>query len=87
MHAQGIAPENHSSEQGQFVFEIYPRGEDHSTKHVRIAFIFDELDEVIERLSRLAASILTFPESTQLGRRAIVYDLDGHCVELTEKSS
>lgn len=86
-HAHGNGPEHYASEQGQFVFEIYPHSKDQTTEYVRIGFAVRMLDEVIEKLRRIGVSVLKAPEPTEWGRRAIVSDFDGHRVELSEKSN
>jgi len=82
-HAHGSGPEHYSSEVSGVVFEIYPAtAQAPSTTGTRIGFRVDSVEEVVGRLSRLGAEVLSPPADTEWGRRGVVKDLDGHVVEL-----
>jgi lactoylglutathione lyase len=43
----------------------------------------EDRDELVMELGAIGAKIITPPEATPWGRRAVVKDFDGHTVELT----
>ena len=82
-HTHGKGPEHYASDICGFVFEIYPqRNSDDVTTNTRIGFNVDDVDSVIEMLREIGATIVTEPNDTEWGRRAVVRDFDGHTVEL-----
>ncbi|MEZ6133819.1 MAG: VOC family protein [Pirellulaceae bacterium] len=82
-HSHGKGPEHYASDICGFVFEIYPqRNVDDVTTNARIGFNVDDVDGVIDLLSKIDATIVTEPTDTEWGRRAVVRDFDGHTVEL-----
>ena len=86
-HQHGSGPEHFTYEHGASVFEIYPRqGENDSTSEVRIGFQVTSVDNVIENLMRIGATIVSVPKNSPWGRRAVIKDIDGHRVELTQPS-
>ncbi|MBL1175060.1 MAG: bleomycin resistance protein [Pantanalinema sp. GBBB05] len=82
-HDNGL--EHFASEMGCVTFEIYPC----STRTVpttatRLGFQVPSVDTVVRELKQHGASIVSSPEDSAWGRRAVVADPDGHRVELTQ---
>jgi len=66
------------------VFEIYPLTEnDVPTSSARIGFLVRSVDEAYKALLAAGGQAVTSPRNSEWGRRAVVADPDGHCVELT----
>ena len=85
-HQHGKGPEHLSSVIGETVFEIYPsKGGSDSTGSTRLGFSVPSLENALEHLRGLEATVLAEPAETEFGRRAIVQDFEGHKVELYEK--
>ncbi len=82
-HSHGNGPEHYASDDGGFVFEIYPqKNADDVTTNTRFGFKVCDVDDVVESLRNEHAIIMTAPTDTEWGRRAVVKDFDGHVVEL-----
>ena len=83
LHAHGSGPEHYASECNGLVFELYPVSPKSSpTAGTRIGFSVKSVDDVVTRLSKLGAIVVTPPSASEWGRRAVVKDFDGHIVEL-----
>lgn len=84
-HRHGSGPEHYASEEGGTVFEIYPRQKQaEGSAGTRIGFRVPSVDALIAGLEEAGARIVSPPKDSPWGRRAVIDDLDGHCVELTE---
>jgi predicted enzyme related to lactoylglutathione lyase len=84
-HRHGSGPEHYTSEQGGTVFEIYPRqNQAEGSAGIRIGFRVPSIDALIAALEGVGARIVSPPKDSPWGRRAVLDDLDGHRVELTE---
>lgn len=84
----GAGPSHYSSEHGGTVFEIYPSGADDPVPAaVRLGFRVKEVDQTIERLKELGATVIAPPRTSAWGRRAVLRDPDGHHVEITETTA
>lgn len=84
-HAHGTGPEHYSSEVNGMVFEIYPATEKMpSTACTRIGFVVDSVDNIVNLVIEAGARIVNAPQDSEWGRRAVVKDLDGHTIELTQ---
>jgi lactoylglutathione lyase len=82
-HSHGKGPEHYASHICGFVFEIYPqKNASDITSNTRIGFNVDDVDGAIVLLRQIDATIVTEPNDTEWGRRAVVKDFDGHTVEL-----
>jgi predicted lactoylglutathione lyase len=82
-HAHGSGPEHYASEANGLVFEIYPLSAKSSpTAGTRIGFKVESVDDLVARLSKIGATVVTPPSDSEWGRRAVVKDFDGHTVEL-----
>ena len=85
-HRHGKGPEHLSSKIGETVFEIYPaNGAEESTTFTRLGFSVPSLNNALDQLRGLDATVLVEPSETEFGRRAVVKDFEGHKVELYEK--
>lgn len=85
-HQHGKGPFHYASKINTIVFEIYPLPQkvekaDHTT---RIGFQIDNLAQVIDYLEKTDWNIISPPQLTDWGNVAIIQDLDGRKVELTE---
>jgi lactoylglutathione lyase len=84
-HRHGKGPEHCASEQQGLVFEIYPQPEDGPTSAgARLGFQVPSIDAVLPELEAAGARIVSPAKDSPWGRRAVIDDLDGHRVELTE---
>ncbi len=87
-HAHGSGPEHYSSEIAGMVFEIYPLLEEQSpTTAMRLGFQLDHIDSVLPLLTEIGGTMISPPRDSPWGRRAVLRDLDGHSIELIERSS
>lgn len=84
-HQHGKGPEHYAAELGPLVFEIYPLPADgNSTTGTRIGFRVASVDEAVAALELAGGRIVSPAKDSPWGRRAVLDDLDGHRVELTE---
>ncbi|NIG55092.1 VOC family protein [Chitinophaga sp. Cy-1792] len=86
-HQHGTGPFHYSSTDEGLVLEIYPlpapaHGPDQTT---RFGFTVPNLELTMQTLQKLNVTIVTMPRDTEWGRMALVQDMDGRRVELTEK--
>jgi len=85
-HRHGSGPEHLSAELGGSVFELYPLSPNGaSTLGTRIGFRVPSLETVITALSDYPAAIISPPQDSPWGRRAVVADPEGHRIELVQK--
>jgi hypothetical protein len=84
-HAHGSGPQHYASEHAGTVFEIYPlRDGDPPTTATRIGFAVNDVDAVFAAALTAGGQEVTAPRDSTWGRRAVVADLDDHCVELVQ---
>lgn len=86
-HQHGNGPYHYASIGGNPVLEIYPLPKgtkipDHTT---RLGFVVDNLGQTIQTLIDKGIKIIAEPIQTEWGYTAVVQDLDGRKIELTEK--
>ena len=87
-HRHGSGPEHFASENAGCVFEIYPlRPDAGPTQELRLGFAVNDLRQTMERLADAGAEIVTAPAESPWGLRAVIKDIEGHKVELTESSA
>jgi lactoylglutathione lyase len=87
-HAHGSGPEHYSSMVNGMVFEIYPLGPKSSaTTGTRIGFSVASVDGVVLLLQEIGAAVVSAPQDSEWGRRAVVKDLDGHVIELVTSAT
>lgn len=87
-HKHGNGP-YHYSTIGHPVLEIYPvpsetQQVDNTT---RLGFAVDSLDQIIQNLRGKNIKIIAEPSNSEWGYRAVVQDLDGRKIELTQAKS
>src|SRR5947207_1939072 len=76
-HRHGNGPEDHASELGSAVFEIYPRadGKNDSTSAIRLGFRVPSVDDALARLRETGVTIVSPAKDSPWGRRAVVDDV------------
>ena len=81
-HKHGKGAEHYASESPAFAFEIYPDSGTASSG-ARVGFSVSDVDSAVEALREAGIEVVAEPKDSPWGRRAVVRDPDGHCVELT----
>ncbi|MSU80018.1 MAG: bleomycin resistance protein [Gemmataceae bacterium] len=82
----GRGPRHYACILGSVVFEIYPRRENAGLAATRIGFRVPALDRTVDAIRSRGMRILREATDSPWGRRAVVEDPDGNCVELTSLS-
>jgi predicted enzyme related to lactoylglutathione lyase len=80
----GAGPEHLAGQVGSVVLEIYPEGGRGPTTGVRLGFRVRDLAAVVRALPEAGGSIISPPQDSPWGLRAVAADLDGHRIELVE---
>lgn len=84
----GTGPEHYSADLEGTIFELYLRSPDQEgTSRVRLGFTVDQLDRVVNACLTAGARLVEPVKESPWGRRAVIEDLDGHKIELTEDTS
>lgn len=85
-HQHGNGPVHFSAETPGGVFELYPLSKTSAaTSSTRIGFRVPSVDAVMAQFRPIsAASIISEPQASEWGKRAVIADPDGHRVELTQ---
>lgn len=83
----GTGPVHFAGRAGDVVIEVYPLPDDGTPvdSSTRLGFAVKNVAEVISALERIGTKIVTLPKETAWGLRAVVKDLDGRSVELTQR--
>lgn len=86
-HKHGNGPYHYASIAGNPTLEIYPLPKnatkpDHTT---RLGLVVEQLDVLIADLKSRGITIVSEPTVSEWGYMAIVQDLDGRKIELTER--
>src|SRR6516164_6546054 len=83
----GKGPAHYAGRVGGVVLEVYPLPEDGPTADAttRLGFALEKVAEVVQGLRGLGAPVVTKPQVTEWGFRAVVRDPDGRAVELYER--
>ena len=82
-HSHGQGPEHFASENSGIVFEIYPQRDGKpATNGTRLGFQVDAVDAVLDQLVSSGGRLISAPQESPWGRRAVVEDLDGRRVEV-----
>lgn len=86
-HKHGNSPYHYSADLDGTVFEIYPtKNENSVNRSTRLGFQVKDLDQLIENLEVTEVeSIIKYPEPTTWGYTALIKDLDGRKIELTQQ--
>jgi predicted enzyme related to lactoylglutathione lyase len=80
----GTGPEHLAGQVGSVVLEIYPDGGRGATTGVRLGFRVRDVAAVVCALPKAGGSIISPPQDSAWGLRAVAADPDGHRVELVE---
>lgn len=83
-HRHGSGPEHYACEDAGMVFEIYPAGSTGPTQALRLGFAVSDVHGAVEEAVAAGGAIITAPADSPWGLRAVVADLEGHRVELTQ---
>jgi len=85
-HKHGNGPYHYSTELNEFVFEIYPllKGQKAVDKSLRLGFAVNNLEKLVKILEKHCVKIIKTPTKTDWGFQAIIVDLDGRKIELTQ---
>lgn len=83
----GKGPVHFAGKIGDAVLEVYPLPEGSSSADAttRLGFVIDNLAEVVGALKLFNTPIVTEPQVTEWGLRAVVRDPDGRAVELYQR--
>ena len=83
----GNGPRHYSGQTGGVLLEIYPLpfGDTAADTTTRLGFSVDAIDNVVESLQAIDATIVAPPQLTEWGLRAVVRDPDGRAVELYQR--
>jgi len=86
-HKHGNGPYHYASTGDNIVLEIYPlpKGVSQPDHTTRLGFTVENLDNLIETLQSQGARIVNPPARTEWGYTAVIEDLDGRKIELTQK--
>jgi hypothetical protein len=85
-HRHGNGPEHFSAETPGGVFELYPLSNNGpASQSIRIGFRVSSVDAAVAQIRRTnPSSIISEPQVSEWGKRAVIADPDGHRVELTQ---
>ena len=85
-HRHGTGPLHYAANMDDIVFEIYPlpKDKEKSDDTLRLGFTVDNLDDLVLKLRGVGGKIVKEPNMTEWGYVAIIEDLDGRKIELTE---
>ncbi len=80
----GEGPLHYSGQVGNAVLELYPlpEGAGQADATTRVGFAVADLNGVLDTLQAFGANVITPPQQTPWGYRAVVRDPDGRAVEL-----
>jgi len=85
-HRHGKGPFHYAAQLASCVFEIYPLPPNHDqvAETIRLGFAIENLKAKIPYLEKSNWKILSLPQQSSFGYRAVVQDVDGRKVELYE---
>jgi lactoylglutathione lyase len=83
----GGGPVHYAGQAGEVVFEIYPlpEGGTWTDTTTRLGFDVNNVIAVVEALQALDTPVVTEPQASEWGFRAVVRDPDGRAVELRQR--
>ncbi|AYB34073.1 VOC family protein [Chryseolinea soli] len=86
-HKHGNGPNHYASVAHRPTLEIYPLPKNTTTPDntTRLGFMVERLDVLIADLKSRGVAIVSEPSVSEWGYGAIVQDLDGRKIELTER--
>ncbi len=82
----GTGPEHLAGKIGGVVFEIYPQGDGEGTLKTRLGFSVDSVTALLPQLEEAGGTVISPPQESPWGLRAVFADPDGHRVELTQNN-
>ena len=84
----GKGPVHYAGRVGDVVLEVYPlpEGDAPGDATTRLGFAVATVAEVVQALQALGAPVVTEPQATKWGFRAVVRDPDGRAVELISEA-
>lgn len=86
LHRHGNGPEHYATTNSETVFELYThRDSQPSTFAVRFGFRISSLDQHFQLLVDAGGQLVSSPNDSEWGKRAVLKDLDGHTIELIEQ--
>jgi catechol 2,3-dioxygenase-like lactoylglutathione lyase family enzyme len=80
----GGGPEHLAARLGPVVFEVYPQGDGPSSVGVRLGFRVASAAQAVEAARAAGGSVVSGPQPSPWGVRAVVADPDSHKIELLE---
>ena len=83
----GTGPTHFAAMVGEAVLEIYPSRNDGEHSAVRLGFHVPSVEQIVNELRTRGNKILSEPQESPWGRRAVVEDPDGNRVELTQPAA
>jgi lactoylglutathione lyase len=83
----GKGPVHFAGRAGAVVIEVYTLPDDSSPvdSSTRLGFVVENVVEVVRELEGIGTPIVKPPKETPWGLQAVVKDLDGRSVELTQR--
>jgi catechol 2,3-dioxygenase-like lactoylglutathione lyase family enzyme len=81
----GTGPEHLAGPAGAVVLEVYPKGSGGDTLGVRLGFRVASVSAVVAEVLTAGGSLVSPPQDSPWGLRAVVVDPDGHRVEVVEE--
>jgi predicted enzyme related to lactoylglutathione lyase len=81
----GTGPAHLAGQVGSVILEIYPDGSRGATTGVRLGFRVRDLAAVVRVVPEAGGSIISPPQESPWGLRAVAADPDGHRIELVEE--
>lgn len=78
----GKGPAHFAGQVGGVVLEIYPLADGEAESSARLGFSVADLDGMFQRLQASGTTVVSKPQQTEWGHRAVVRDPDGRSVEL-----
>ena len=88
-HKHGNGPNHYASIGNKPVIEIYPlpKGVLQPDNTTRLGFTVEDLGKLVQNLRNKGIKIVSEPSNTEWGYSAVVQDLDGRKIELTESKA
>jgi lactoylglutathione lyase len=81
----GSGPEHYSGKAGGALLEIYPIGSGAATTAARLGFTVSSISTSITAAVAAGGTIVSPPQDSSWGCRAVLTDPEGHKVELLQK--
>ncbi len=81
----GTGPEHFSAWVGETVFELYPASERCPATTVRLGFVIESIAAVLAQWRGAGCNVISAPENSPYGLRAVIADPDGYRIELTQR--